>query len=249
MIPHLYRFRPAEAVLDKYEELARQEIYFSPPEELNDPMEGYKDVFWSGDHIVWRNLLRHYLLCLLQTASLCLVGSKFDRADLKTIIFSAYENLPNAPVRAIYQRACEAFFADPNIPKLVDALASRATSLRRDELSHTLRGIQPFALSVLMKQLKREGVPVVFPDPNGLQAQTATVARVVGMTPADQELAEATRSPASTRMARRAQQGLGSGPNDSAPEPFDRYGLWAVRQCISLVRIHLSPPRSRYVPA
>jgi hypothetical protein len=39
-----------------------QEIYFAPPENLNDPMEGYKDVFWSGDLIAWRNLLRHYLL-------------------------------------------------------------------------------------------------------------------------------------------------------------------------------------------
>jgi hypothetical protein len=27
-------------------------------------MEGYKDVYWTGDRIVWRNLLRHYLLCL-----------------------------------------------------------------------------------------------------------------------------------------------------------------------------------------
>src|ERR1700677_2508651 len=99
MISHLYRFRPISAVLDKYAELAKQEIYFSPPEELNDPMEGYKDVFWLGDRIVWRNLLRHYLLCLLQTASLCVVaGPEFDRAGLKTIVFAAFENLPQAPV-------------------------------------------------------------------------------------------------------------------------------------------------------
>jgi len=84
MIAHLYRFRPADAVLDKYEELAKQEIYFCPPGELNDPMEGYKDVFWLGDRIVWCNLLRHYMLCLLQTASLCLpLGPKFDHADLR----------------------------------------------------------------------------------------------------------------------------------------------------------------------
>ena len=100
MISHLYRFRPASAVLDKYEELAKQEIYFSPPEELNDPMEGYKDVFWSGDRIVWRNLFRHYLLCLLETMFSCLVlGPEFDTASLKTTIFSAFEHLPVAPVR------------------------------------------------------------------------------------------------------------------------------------------------------
>jgi hypothetical protein len=115
MISHLYRFRPANAVLGKYEELAKQEIHFSPPEELNDPMEGYKDVFWLGDRIIRRNLLRHCLLCLLQTMSLCLMmGPKFDRADLKTTIFSACQNLPDAPVRVIYQRACDAFVADPN---------------------------------------------------------------------------------------------------------------------------------------
>src|SRR5580692_7418875 len=109
MISHLYRFRPIDAVLDRYEELAKQEIYFSPPEDLNDPMEGYKDVFWLGDRIVWRNLLRHYLLCLLKTTAVCLMaGPDFDRAVLKTMIFSAYQDLPETRVRTIYQRACEA---------------------------------------------------------------------------------------------------------------------------------------------
>jgi hypothetical protein len=71
MIPHLYHFRPVDAVLDQYEELAKQEIYFAPPEKLNDPMEGYKDVFWSGDWIVWRtrasfkgNRRQHAALCV-----------------------------------------------------------------------------------------------------------------------------------------------------------------------------------------
>ena len=196
MISHLYRFRPASAVLDKYEELAKQEIYFSPPEELNDPMEGYKDVFWSGDRIVWCNLLRHYLLCLLQTTSLCVViGPKFDRGDLKTIIFSAFENLPEAPVRSIYRRAAGAFLADPNIQTLIEALANRSTPIRRDELTHILRAIHPFALSVLWQGLKREGVPAIFRDLDAFHAHaTATkeaIARVAAMTPPEQEVAEA----------------------------------------------------------
>ena len=196
MISHLYRFRPVDAVLDKYEELAKQKIYFSPPEELNDQMEGYKNVFWSGDRIVWRNLLRHYLLCLLQTTSLCLMmGPKFDPADLKTIVFSAFENLPDAPVRVIYQHTCAAFFADANIQKLIGALANRTTPLRRDELAHMLRAIHPFGLSVLMKALKREGVDGIFRDLDAMEARAApmneTIARTVAMTPPEQEVAEA----------------------------------------------------------
>jgi hypothetical protein len=63
---HFWRFRPARAVLGPYDEskgqfdeLEKQEIYFSSPAELNDAMEGFKDIFWHGDEIVWRNLLRH----------------------------------------------------------------------------------------------------------------------------------------------------------------------------------------------
>jgi hypothetical protein len=58
LLTHLYRFRSASPVLGKYAEIGKQEIYFSPPEELYDPMEGYKGAFWSGD----RNCLVEVLL-------------------------------------------------------------------------------------------------------------------------------------------------------------------------------------------
>jgi hypothetical protein len=53
MISHLYRFRPIDRLLEK-NELRKQEIFFAKPENLNDPMEGFRDVFWKGDEIVWQ---------------------------------------------------------------------------------------------------------------------------------------------------------------------------------------------------
>jgi len=50
MRKHLYRFR--STVLGKHQELENQDIYFSSLESLNDPMEGFMDLFWSGDEIV-----------------------------------------------------------------------------------------------------------------------------------------------------------------------------------------------------
>jgi hypothetical protein len=70
---HLYRFRAADRLLGTEAteckdavpgELAKLEIYFAPPEQLNDPLEGYREIYWSGDKIVWMNFIRHYLLVL-----------------------------------------------------------------------------------------------------------------------------------------------------------------------------------------
>jgi hypothetical protein len=58
MPDHLYRFRSIHSILGGFHELENQEIYFCPPQQLNDPLEGFKDIFWKGDEIVWRNLLR-----------------------------------------------------------------------------------------------------------------------------------------------------------------------------------------------
>jgi hypothetical protein len=64
---HFFRFRSTKYLLgDKYRELEKQETYFCPLDDLNDPTEGFKDLFWR-DEIVWRNLLKHYLLCLMKS--------------------------------------------------------------------------------------------------------------------------------------------------------------------------------------
>ena len=60
-----YRFRTIEKLLDpSFQELERQTVFFASPDELNDPTEGFQDFFWSGDHILWSNLLKHYVYCL-----------------------------------------------------------------------------------------------------------------------------------------------------------------------------------------
>ena len=59
-----YRFRSIDALLGKHRELEEQTIYFAGPDELNDPMEGLRDIVWNGDQIVWTHFLKHYIFCL-----------------------------------------------------------------------------------------------------------------------------------------------------------------------------------------
>ena len=98
-----YRFRSTDALLDGKSELENQDIYFASPDQLNDPMEGFKDVFWSGDRIVWANLLKHYVLCLMQSVSLIVVmGKDYQPNTVENIVFRSESNLPTPKFRDIY---------------------------------------------------------------------------------------------------------------------------------------------------
>src|SRR5690242_1253768 len=81
--PPFYRYRSAGSLLGDRRELELQTVYFAGPDELNDPMEGFQDVFWAGDFVLWRNLIKHYILCILMSVEVVgILGQDFKRASL-----------------------------------------------------------------------------------------------------------------------------------------------------------------------
>lgn len=153
-LDHLYRFRSTQALLDGYQELEAQQIYFSPPDKLNDPLEGFKDIFWRGDSIVWRNLLRHYLLNLMQAASISAVmGQEFDPGMCAQLVHQTDDDLPQAPIRSVYGVACKEFFGHPAPERLISALATQERAVRRDELVFHLRLLHPLAARCVFSAL------------------------------------------------------------------------------------------------
>ncbi len=58
---YYFRFRSLDALLGEYKELEKQEIFFSPLEKLNDPMEGRWEAFFEGDEKKWFDFLENYI--------------------------------------------------------------------------------------------------------------------------------------------------------------------------------------------
>ena len=80
----VYRFRTIERILGKSQELEKQYIYFASQEQLNDPMEGFRDIVWHGDNIVWSNFFKQYLYCLVRTyIDLKIFGDDMTRLELE----------------------------------------------------------------------------------------------------------------------------------------------------------------------
>jgi len=158
-----YRFRKAESLIHRFKELQNQEIYFASQEELNDPMEGYRDLFWQGDAIVWKNFISNYIKSVEQIFKLYSVvneSKKIDETDIVdtfklTAVFTPFQN-------TIIETISEKVFKIPFISKLPEALSKRINPIRRSELLSYLQFIHPFVINGVSQTYYENGL-ISFP--------------------------------------------------------------------------------------
>jgi hypothetical protein len=164
MIEYLYRFRPLKRLLEQ-DELRNQEIYFAEPEQLNDPMEGFRDIFWKGDAIVWKNFLRHYVLCLENAFSQWMLCGETEPLNWSNIPVFNYGDINNGlPRKRLEDEILAALFGEACIMVFIAALAERSFPVRRDELAAHLRNFHMLALHHIRQAYVRLGLQPETPD-------------------------------------------------------------------------------------
>jgi hypothetical protein len=137
-------------LLGHHKELENQEIYFAAPEELNDPMEGFKDIYWHGDEVVWENLIKHYLLCLEHVCSLFIIGDMVTNIVTKDIpVFKTEEWLPTPQYRQLFKEIRDKFFGNDSIGQYPKNLSRRSTPVRRSELLMYIKLLHAYALDTI----------------------------------------------------------------------------------------------------
>ncbi|MEE7628084.1 DUF2971 domain-containing protein [Methylobacter sp. Wu8] len=146
----LYRLRTINSLLGEFDELQKQSIYFAEPNELNDPMEGFRDIFWNGDAIAWKNLFKHYLLCLERFCSLLVISGEEHPISIEHIpIFSSELDLPTEEYKNLFKKISCRFFSNNTISIYINKISERSTPVRRDELLFYLSSIHPIALETI----------------------------------------------------------------------------------------------------
>lgn len=155
----LYRFRTVDRLVGSNEsegELAGQYIYFASPEQLNDPLEGHRELFFSGDEIVWRNLFKYYFSCLLLKHFQYLTHESFQSQS-----FPNHQQIEKFNADPIFKDfvGTETFLNHKNIKVHISLLAKDERRVSRDELAVHLRSMHLFAVSTMVKSLSNLGVP------------------------------------------------------------------------------------------
>ena len=141
---NVYRFRSMEYLLgDEYQELERQTIYFASPDQLNDPMEGFRDIVWCGDRIVWRNFLKHYIFCLVVCCFLYTITRESEEFDVNKIPIPArWDQPPNLTIDKLFYDIWHQFLNLPKIPEIIEALGNTNREIRYGEMELLLSAIQ-----------------------------------------------------------------------------------------------------------
>ena len=148
MPEYLYRFRPVKRLFGSDEsegELTGHYIYFASPEQLNDPLEGYRELYFSGDYIVWRNLFKRYIICLIIRNFQFLSGQ-----NLKETVFPDCYNLSTLPqeIKEKGNVIVEAFLNNNNIQRHISFLSKSERRVTKEELIVHLRGVHVYAMKL-----------------------------------------------------------------------------------------------------
>ena len=162
----VYRFRSMEYLLgEEYQELEKQTIYFASPEELNDPMEGLRDIVWRGDKIVWTNLFKNYVSYLLELFGKFRRKGVFKELSVDDIPLPGRWDIEHSNTATRFTPVWEACLRLPNVLRIIEALANTNHELRYRELELLLRLIHPVLLPEIEKTLRERGLAFTIVSP------------------------------------------------------------------------------------
>ena len=144
-----FRFRSVDALLGKYQELEKQTIYFASPEELNDPMEGFRDIVWNGDKIAWTNLFKHYTLCLHRVFYMFRVIGDSEELNVWNIpILYSQDELLTPEEKDLFNSIWQKFFNVSKVEEIIEAIANTRRKIRYREITYYLQIIHFILLVV-----------------------------------------------------------------------------------------------------
>jgi hypothetical protein len=160
----LYRFRPpvvkppvvkhnkvVKKQKDVRKELKNQEICLSTIKENNDPMDGMLDVFWEGDRIIWKNFIKHYCLCLMDSLLKINIFENIVPFQQKHIwVQLTPEQLETEKYRNLYNSYINDVLQDKDTGKILEILTGKQKLHKTQLLTLLCRGHFIF-LSILKK--------------------------------------------------------------------------------------------------
>lgn len=152
----VFKLRNTNSLLNGFHELENQELFFASPDELNDPQEGFLNLFWQGDKIVWKNLLRYYIFNLTHYLLKANHSNNNDLLSSNSLSFNVDINT-GIPLyfRKTYNTLENAVFNIAPINELITYLSESNKKIYQDELFFILNSLHILIIKELCTELNK----------------------------------------------------------------------------------------------
>lgn len=147
----VYRLRTVNQLLGcKYNELEQQTIFFASPDQLNDPMEGYRDIVWRGDEIAWTNLFRHFVYSLQRAYYLFALDGDRSEIDPRRICLTGrWDETQHQQFDSFLDETWGRIRSELRLSDLIGIIATKRTKVRSNELLFYLTNLHSECLRVI----------------------------------------------------------------------------------------------------
>lgn len=148
-----YRYRSMDALLNGYNELEEEYIYFTPAKDLNDPLEGYLDIDFKGDKIIWINFFKNYIFSLFVFRGIFYLtgdSKELNEDDVHVNFNSALKESLSKQGQA-YRMVCDEILSNKCVNYMIDYFTNRELPISKNELYSYLLSIHFYILDVFTK--------------------------------------------------------------------------------------------------
>lgn len=146
----LYHYRSVSTAL---KEISGGTFYYADKSELNDPIEGYAQIYWQGDIPAWEGLFCNYICSLYYTIENYLLKARYEKIEKHAALLDIH-SFDKVPLGDILNEVRYKFMSNPYIAKLVEYLGGQNIRISSKNLSFILRLIHEIAFSICMKSMK-----------------------------------------------------------------------------------------------
>ena len=150
----LYKFRSNPKFIK--EELQEEYLYFAETSELNDPIEGFVKLYWKGDLVLWKNLLKHYLYTLANTVVQIAIIGKIEKNELP--IFFDESHFPSSQYKSLFEEIRNSFFEEKDIKDFLVYLGTVQHKIFEKELISYIKFIHFTALQCVISKFEEKKI-------------------------------------------------------------------------------------------
>lgn len=150
----LYHYRSVDTAL---KEITNGTFHYSDKSELNDPIEGYVQLYWQGDRPAWEGLFRNYICSLYHSIVFYLLAAKYEEIEEHAVLLDIH-NFDDVPLGEVLKEIADTFIENQHIQEIIEYLGTQKISCSIKMLRMLLRIVHETAFSICIKSMKQNGL-------------------------------------------------------------------------------------------